>query len=85
MTKREKSLQRLMSGQADTDIAFDDLCSLLRRLGFQSRIRRGHHIFTKDGVEEILNLQPIGAKAKPYQVKQVRAIIRNYGLNEDKK
>ena len=29
-------------------------------------------MFARDEVDEILNLQPIGAMAKPYQVKQVR-------------
>jgi len=33
---------------------------LLRRLGFDERIRGDHYIFTKDGVVEILNLQPKG-------------------------
>jgi hypothetical protein len=33
-----------------------------------------------EGVEEILNLQPLGAKAKAYQVKQVRGIILRYKL-----
>ena len=41
-----------------------------------------HHIFAKEGVEEILNLQPKGAKAKPYQVKQVRRVIPKYKLAE---
>ena len=39
-----------------------------------------HHIFTNDGVEEILSLQPKSAKAKPYQVKQVRTVILKYRL-----
>jgi hypothetical protein len=53
-------------------------------LGFQERIRGGHHIFSKEDVEEIINLQPsAGNKAKPYQVKQVRGIILNYGLIEE--
>jgi len=39
-----------------------------------------HHIFYKEGIEEILNLQPDGAKAKPYQVKQVRGVILKYKL-----
>ena len=51
------------------------MCVLLRQLGFDERTRGSHHIFTKEGVEEILNLQPRGAKAKPYQVKQVRRVI----------
>jgi hypothetical protein len=54
---------------------------LLKAFGFDERIRGDHHIFTKNGVEEILNLQPISAKAKPYQVKQVRNVILKYKLN----
>ena len=50
------------------------------RLGFQERVKGGHHIFWKEGVVEILNLQPKGSKAKPYQVKQVRAILLKYKL-----
>jgi len=34
----------------------------------------------KDGVDEILNLQPKGCKAKPYQVKQVRGVIIEYRI-----
>jgi hypothetical protein len=49
-------------------------------LGFEERVRGSHHIFTKEGVEEILNLQPKGAKAKPYQAKQVRNVILKYKL-----
>jgi len=37
-----------------------------------------------NGIEEILNLQPKGAMAKAYQVKQVRQLILRYrlGANE---
>ena len=53
---------------------------MLHHLGFEERIRGSHHIFTKPGVEEILNLQPKIGKAKPYQVKQVRNVIVSYKL-----
>ena len=69
-----------MRGTSDANIPFAGLCQLLSKLGFEERIRGSHHIFTKEGVEEILNLQPKGAKAKPYQVKQVRAVILKYKL-----
>jgi predicted RNA binding protein YcfA (HicA-like mRNA interferase family) len=85
MAKHLKFLKRLMSGQSDTDIAFDDLCSLLKRFGFQVRVRGDHHIFTKDGIVEIINLQPVNTKAKPYQVKQVRNMLRAYRLDEENK
>ena len=83
MSKRRKFHDRLLSGTADADISFNDLCNLLRQLGFDERVRGDHHIFTRDGVEEILNIQPKGAQAKPYQVRQVRTIIRKYNLKLD--
>jgi hypothetical protein len=61
---------------------FEDLRSLLAGLGFAERIRGVLHIFSKTGVAEILNLQPRGSLAKPYQVKQVRAVIVRYKLAE---
>ncbi len=80
MSKTEKFLVKLLRGTSDTNIDFDDLCKLLEKLGFNKRIKGSHHIFDKDGVAEIINLQPLGSKAKPYQVKQVRNIIVKYGL-----
>ena len=71
----EKTLGRLLSGVADAGIRFDDLCQLLERLGFEKRVRGSHHLFRKYGVEEMINLQRSGTNAKPYQVKQVRAVI----------
>ena len=55
-------------------------CYLNISLGFDARIRGSHHIFTKEGVEEILNLQPKQGKAKAYQVKQVREMLLKYQL-----
>jgi len=82
MTKQAKFLKRLMSGNSDADNAFDDLCSLLKQLGFQARVQGDHHIFTKSGMVEIINLQPVNMKVKPYQVKQVRNLLRAYRLDE---
>ena len=76
-------MKRLLGGQADADIAFEDLRSLLERLGFHERVRGDHYIFTRDGIVEIINLQPDNGKAKPYQVKQVRNLLRKYALDED--
>jgi len=67
--------------RGDANVSFEALGSLLKKLGFESRVRGDHYIFWMDGVEEILNLQPVKAKAKPYQVKQVRTIILKYKLS----
>ena len=80
MSSREKLLEDILRGTADANTQFTGLCQLLRSLGFRERIRGDHHIFAKDGVEEIVNLQPRGGKAKPYQVKQVRKVILRYRL-----
>jgi hypothetical protein len=66
--------------RSDANVAFDALQALRGRLGFDERIRGDHHIFSQAGVEEILNLQSRGGKAKPYQVKQVREVILKYNL-----
>jgi hypothetical protein len=80
VSKVTKTLDRVLRGNADANIRFGDLCALLEHLGFDERVRGDHHIFTRDGVREILNLQPRGDKAKAYQVKQVRGVIVAYGL-----
>ena len=71
---------KILRGDADADISFDDLCHLLLKLGFEERIRGSHHIFRKQGIIEKPNLQRDGSKAKAYQVRQVRALIVKYKL-----
>jgi hypothetical protein len=83
MTQHKKLLIRIIQARSDNNISFTDLCRLLEWFGFNLRIKGDHHIFTREGVEEILNLQPKGGKAKPYQIKQVRNAIIKYGLAED--
>jgi predicted RNA binding protein YcfA (HicA-like mRNA interferase family) len=83
MTKSNKLLERILSGTTDANIDFSDMRTLLSNLGFNERIKGSHHIFYKDGIEEILNLQPKEAKVKPYQVKQVRNVILKYKLRSE--
>jgi predicted RNA binding protein YcfA (HicA-like mRNA interferase family) len=80
MGKLEKILWQVLRAGSDQNIAFDDLVYLLEGMGFEKRIKGSHHLFSKDGVDEIINIQPAGNKAKHYQIKQVRAIIMNYQL-----
>ena len=54
MSKHEKLLQKILLGSADKNILFNDLCRLVKRLGFEERIRGYHHIFRKEGIEEII-------------------------------
>lgn len=84
MARHEKTLLKVLRGGGDANIAFDELRELLLHLGFDERVRGSHHIFFKAGIEELVNLQRSGSKAKPYQVRQVRATITRYGLGGDK-
>jgi len=68
MGKYEKLLHQILRGTSDTNIAFDDLCNLSRRLGFDERTRGSHHVFRKKGIVEKINLQRDGSKTKVYRV-----------------
>ncbi len=82
MARIDRTIRRILSGSSDHNIPFRDLRRILERFGFSLRIHGSHHIFFKEGVDEILNLQPKGAKSKAYQVKQVRDLITKYRLVE---
>jgi hypothetical protein len=73
-------MQKLLSGFSDRNMDFDELKSILIKLRFEERTKGSHHIYFKEGVEEIINIQPLNGKAKPYQVKQIRELIIKYKL-----
>lgn len=77
-------LEKVLRGLSDKNIRFSNLRKLILNLGFDERIKGSHHIFTKEGITEIINLQPLkNGKAKAYQVKQVRNIILKYKLHKE--
>ena len=80
MTSTPKIFSFVLIGLRDNNIAFSDLQKLLDSLGFCHRTNGSHFIYWREGIEEIINIQPEGSSAKAYQVKQVRNIIIKYGL-----
>lgn len=82
MGKYDKLLEQILCGTSDANIDFDGLRGLLFRLGFEQRIWGSHHLFTKPGIAEKINLQRDDGKAKPYQVRQVRNVIVQYKLGD---
>jgi hypothetical protein len=82
MGKYDKLFANILSGKNDQSIRFSELTHLLTAMGFSKRIKGDHHIYYRQDIEEILNLQPKGSQAKAYQVRQVRNIILNYQLGE---
>jgi hypothetical protein len=66
MGKKEKVLLKVLRGMSDANISLSDLRLLSHHLGVDERMKGSHHIFTRSGIEEILNLQPKSGKAKAY-------------------
>jgi len=83
MAKTDKLIRKILQGRSDASIRFADVRSLLISLGFEERIRGSHHIYRRTDVEERLNIQCEGVKAKPYKIRQVRAVILKYRLGID--
>lgn len=83
MGKKEKFIQKLLTGRSDSNIPFSELVTLLESLGFDHRQKGSHHILTKSGITERINLQESGGNAKSYQVRQVREVLIGNRLIED--
>ena len=67
--------------QGGRNIAFRDLQRLPEKLGFRlNRVSGSHHIYIHPRVPRPMNVQAAGKEAKPYQVRQSRDIIEEFGL-----
>ena len=78
--KPARLLARILAGNV-TNISFSELIGLLVALGFTEIGGKGsHRIFARPDVVELVNLQEDGRQAKPYQVRQIAALVRRYAL-----
>ena len=76
-------LQEILARQTGANIRFGDLRRMLMRLGFNERISGSHHIFSKTGIPEHINIQPNRGQVKAYQLQQIRKVVEKYGLTEE--
>jgi predicted RNA binding protein YcfA (HicA-like mRNA interferase family) len=77
--KRRKLLQKaLFSPQ---NVRFGEMVALAEAFGFRlSRVKGSHHIFVHPQVRELINLQDVDGKAKPYQIRQFLRLVERYNL-----
>jgi predicted RNA binding protein YcfA (HicA-like mRNA interferase family) len=76
----DKLLRKALSSPAN--LRFEEICVLAKAFGFRlSRINGSHHIFTHPAVRELLNLQDVAGKAKPYQIRQLLDLVERYNLS----
>ena len=73
-------LEKLSRGDSDANLHFEDLCHFLQTKGFRMRVSGNHHIFTRTGVRERINIQRDGQHAKPYQIREIRRILARHEL-----
>ena len=63
-------------------IRFSDFIRLIEAFGFTlDRVSGSHHIFKREGIEEMVNIQNYKGEAKPYQTRQFLEIVEKYGLS----
>jgi len=73
-------LRRLTQGSVQ-NVAFSDMVSMVQGFGFTlTRTSGSHHIFTKDDVPELVNIQNVDGQAKPYQIRQFLRLVEKYNL-----
>ena len=78
---RKKLLLRLARG-AMQNVSFGDMVNLIEGYGFRlSRTNGSHHIFVHDDVPELVNIQRVGDKAKPYQIRQFLRLVSRYNMS----
>jgi len=78
---KSKIYNAVVSGQSDYNIKYSDFQNLIIDLGFVFERQRGSHaVYCHEEINEFMNIQPDGNKAKAYQVRQLRGIIFEHGL-----
>lgn len=81
---KQKLLAKVIAGKGN--VGFSDICKLAEAFGFRlDRISGSHHIFVHEGIPELINLQNVKGKAKPYQIQQLLELVENYNLKLESK
>jgi predicted RNA binding protein YcfA (HicA-like mRNA interferase family) len=77
---RRKLLRRLAEG-ALNNVAFRDMIAVAEGFGFYvARISGSHHILEHPTVPEMVNLQEVKGRAKPYQIRQFLRVVERHNL-----
>ena len=76
---KKKLLAKALAGSKN--LRFTEAVALAKAFGYRlSRTKGSHHIFVHPRIKELINLQEVGGKAKPYQVRQLLDIVERYNL-----
>ena len=83
MSRYEDIREKILSGNSDNNVSETEMRFFLSKIGAKHKRTKGSHIICRiDGVPRLINIQPINGKIKAYQVKQIRNIVREYGIGK---
>ncbi|MFH1049469.1 MAG: type II toxin-antitoxin system HicA family toxin [bacterium] len=76
---KKKLLKKILDGSKN--IRFNEFVNLIEGFGFiLDRVSGSHHIFKRQDIDEIINIQNVKGEVKPYQIKQFFSIIEKYNI-----
>lgn len=76
---KQKLLAKALTGSKN--LRFTEAIALAKAFGYRlARTKGSHHILVHPKIKELINLQEVGGKAKPYQVRQLLDIVERYNL-----
>ncbi len=76
---KKKLLKKILDGSKN--IRFTEFVNLIEGFGFVlERVSGSHHIFKRQDIDEIINIQNVKGEVKPYQIKQFFSIIEKYNI-----
>ncbi len=80
----QKILLKILAGSKN--IRFADIIKLAKGFGFVlSRTKGSHYIFVHPDIPELVNLQNVKDKAKPYQIQQFLKLVEKHNLKLENK
>lgn len=78
MGKRDKLIAKIRNNPKN--VGFSDACKVAGWIGFSAKGGEGgHNAFSRPGEPDLLNFQNRNGKIKPYQARQLIAMIDKYG------
>lgn len=78
---KSKVYDAVINGRSDNNIKYTEFQNLIVDLGFIYQRQEGSHRVYRHPVYRIsMIIQPDGNKAKGYQIKQLRLLIKKYSL-----
>ena len=77
--RKQKLLRKALTGSKN--FRFSDMVTLVEAFGFRlSRTSGSHHVFVHAEIDELVNLQEVQGKAKPYQINQFLRLVEKHNL-----